>query len=94
MVGPVPFYFIYFNLSISSLLIEKYNYHPTLYRVRSLALLPFYTYLNREHIKWLKLDNHRQAKKQKWLQEEHMRTMNHFLLMHMKFKQAIAEKVK
>ena len=30
-------------------------------------------------MKWLKLKNPRQAKKQKWLQEEHMRTFTHWL---------------
>ncbi|RVW16664.1 hypothetical protein CK203_080919 [Vitis vinifera] len=32
-----------------------------------------------EHMKWLKLNNPRQSKRQKWLQEEHMRTFTHWL---------------
>ncbi|KAL6329406.1 hypothetical protein AAG906_017723 [Vitis piasezkii] len=34
-----------------------------------------------EHMKWLKLNNPRQSKRQKWLQEEHMRTFTHWLWM-------------
>ncbi|KAL6326028.1 hypothetical protein AAG906_038520 [Vitis piasezkii] len=32
-----------------------------------------------EDMKWLKLNNPRQSKRQKWLQEEHMRTFTHWL---------------
>ncbi|RVX18196.1 hypothetical protein CK203_004041 [Vitis vinifera] len=43
-----------------------------------------------EHMKWLKLNNPRQSKRQKWLQEEHMRTFTHWLRK--KVEVAIADK--
>ncbi|KAL6333211.1 hypothetical protein AAG906_028394 [Vitis piasezkii] len=43
-----------------------------------------------EHMKWLKLNNPRQSKRQKWLQEENMRTFTHWLPK--KLEVAIADK--
>ncbi|KAL6349375.1 hypothetical protein AAG906_034031 [Vitis piasezkii] len=73
------------DLVVTLCLLEKYfppsffdiMLHLTVHLVREVRLCgPVYL---REHMEWLKLKNPRQSKRQKWLQDEHLRTFTYWL---------------
>ena len=39
----------------------------------------YYKLLHREHMKWLRMKYSRQSKREKWVQNEHMRTFTYWL---------------